>query len=828
MQDHESTDKTQAGDGKLKNIQHIEDLYKSWFLDYASYVILDRAVPNIDDGLKPVQRRILHSLYELEDGRYNKAANVIGHTMRYHPHGDMAIGDALIKLGQKELLIDTQGNWGNPLTGDRAAAPRYIEARLSDFAKEVLFNPLTTEWLPSYDGRNKEPLTLPVKFPLLLVLGTEGIAVGLSTRILPHNFVEVIKASISQLKGRKQKIFPDFISGGSADFTEYNDGMRGGKVRVRAVIDKVDARTLRIRELPFGITTSSLIESIVAANEKGTIKIKRIEDNTAAEVDIQIELPIGVSPDLTIDGLYAFTDCEVSIAANCCIIKDDRPVFIGVSDLLDASVAQTTELLKTELTILLNQLKEKIHLASLEKVFIEQKIYRKIENCTSWEDILTTIEKGLKPFRSEFIRDVTDADLNKLTEIKIKRISKFDSEIAEEALVKLKGQVKEVEYDLLNLIPYAIRYYERLLEKYGKGRERRTVKAEFETIHAASVSSATIKFYVDRKEGFVGSSLKKDELVGECTEFDEIIGISRAGEFRVAKIADKVFFAKDLIHVETFRRNDDRKVYHMIYRDGLRGPVYAKRFVIGGITRDKEYNLTKGTKGTRVLYLSVNPNGEGEIVNLNLKTKTSKTKALEIDFGAMEIKARAVKGQLVTEESVDDIEQLEKGESTLAATKVWFDQKTGHLNQSEQGNYLGEFKGDELLLTLYKDGAYELIPFNLAHYFGTNVDTLMTFSDQVVSVIFYEAERDDVYVKRFAIDKALTGKRIEFIPQATGTKVLVVSTDPSPLVKVSFKKVGQKLPPPELVRVSDFIDIKGVKALGNKLSKHKVKDVALL
>lgn len=808
----------------------VEDLYKDWFLDYASYVILDRAVPCIDDGLKPVQRRILHAMWEIEDGRFNKVANIIGHTMRYHPHGDAAIGDALTKLGQRDLLVETQGNWGNQLTGDRAAAPRYIEARLSQFAKDVLFNPKTTNWVRSYDGRNKEPINLPAKFPLLLVHGAEGIAVGLSTRILPHNFCEVIKAAISHLKGRKQKIYPDFFTGGLADFSQYNDGAKGGRVRVRAKIVKQDAKTLCVKELPFGTSTGSLIDSILAANDKGKVKIKRVEDNTAAEVDIQIEVPAGVSLDLTIDGLYAFTDCEISIATNCCIIRDDRPHFVGVSEVLETSVQQTSALLQSELEIRRHELREKIHLASLEQVFIENKIYRKIENCETWEDVLKTIAAGLKPFASGFIRAVTDDDLVKLTEIKIKRISKFDSSKAEEALAKLRDQVAEVEYDLKNLTDYVIRYYENLLEKYGKERKRRTVKESFDEIKAVQVAVSDQKLFVDAKEGFVGTGIKKGELVAQCTEFDEVIGFGRDGSFKVAKIAKKVFYAKDLLHVDVFKRNDERRVYHMIYRDGPRGATYVKRFSMGGVTRDKIYDLTRGTKGSKVLYFSANPNGEAEVVEVRTKAKTGRAKKpLVIDFGDLEIKARSVKGNLVTKESVEKVCLVEKGESTLEAQKLYFDRKGGRLVAEETSEYLGEFVGDELLFVLNTDGTCELNPVDLNHYFGTGVQQIMRFvPGLVISVVFYEGERKAYYGKRFAVDESFIGKRNEFVPPTPGTTVIVASASPSPLVKVTFKPDKGKTPTPELVRLADFIDVKGVKALGNKLSRNKVKDVKLL
>lgn len=826
MTDHTEEELNQ--DNELHDINHLEDLYRNWFLEYASYVILDRAVPNVDDGLKPVQRRILHAMWELEDGRYNKAANIIGHTMRYHPHGDAAIADAMVKMSQKELLIDTQGNWGNVATGDRSAAPRYIEARLSEFAKEVVFNPKVTEWLPSYDGRNKEPVVLPMKFPLLLAQGTEGIAVGLSTKILPHNFCEIIKSSISMLKGRKQKIEPDFLTGGIADFSAYKDGKRGGKVKVRAVITSKDAKTLNIKELPYGVTTASLIDSILSANEKKKIQIRRVEDNTAKDVDIQIELPSGASTDQTIEALYAFTDCEVNISVNCCIIRDDKPKFIGVSELLENSVNQTKNLLEAELSIKLGELKEKLHFSSLEKIFIEKRIYRKIENAETWDAVLKTIDKGLSQYKAQFIRDVNEDDLIKLTEIKIKRISKFDSKRADSAISKLKESVAEVEYDLEHLIEYSIRFYENLLKKYGKGRERRTKKATFEEIKAKQVAVANLKVYVNRKEGFVGTNLKKEEFLEECSTFDEIIGLTRSGEFRVVKVAPKTFIGKDLLHTDVFKRGDDRRIYHMIYRDGRQGPVYAKRFSIGGVTRDKVYDLTRGTKGSRVLYLSVNPNGEQEVVSISLKSKTKRAKTLTLDFSELEVKGRGVKGNLVTKEPVASIELKERGGSTFAAQQIWFDPASGKMNSEQKGQYLGEMDGDEFLLVFHQDGTYELIPFEFDHYFGTKVDFLEVYDEQTISVIYKDGEKNTIYVKRFEPDPEVLNKRVEFRSQSRGSKTLVLTTSSSPLVKVTFKKVGQKAPMPELVRVADFIDVKGVKARGNKLSKNDIKDVSLL
>ena len=815
-------------DSELQTVNHVEDLYRDWFLDYASYVILDRAVPNIDDGLKPVQRRILHSLFELEDGRYNKAANVIGHTMRYHPHGDAAIGDALVKLAQKDLLIDTQGNWGNIVTGDRAAAPRYIEARLSEFAKDVVFNPKITDWLPSYDGRNKEPIALPAKFPLLLNMGTEGIAVGLSTRILPHNFCELIKASINHLKGKSVKIDPDFNTGGVADFSEYKDGRKGGRVKIRAIIEKRDSKTLIVKEVPYGITTPSLIDSILSAHDKGKIKIKRVEDNTSSDVEVMIELPTGVSPELTIDALYAFTDCEISIATNCCIIHSGKPRFLGVSDILKASTDQTKDLLETELKLREKELLEKLHFASLERIFISNKIYRKIENAASWEAVLATIEKGLKPFAKTFYRQISQDDLIRLTDIKIKRISKFDMERAEAAITKLNDELAAVQYDLKNLIPYCIAYFTDLLEKYGKDRGRQTKKATFGEIKAAKVAHADQKVYVDYKGGFIGTTLKKFSFLGDFSTFDEVIGFTKDGKFCVQKVTGKAYLGKDLLHVAHFKRNDERMVYHLIYRDGRQGSTYVKRFTSGGVTRDKEYDLTKGTKGTKVLYFTANPNGESETVALEIKGKTKRKKKIEIDFGQLDIKTRTNKGTLVTKEPTLNVQQTKQGGSTLESQALWFDKKSGRLTLDKTEHFLGDFDGDEFLLAIHSNGTYELMGIDLEHYLGTKVSLIETYVDQIVSVVYYEGERKACYVKRFELNLELIGKRQEFVPQTKGTKILLLTTQDAPLLKVTFKPSKSGTPQPELIRLADFIEIKGVKALGNKLSKNPIKSVDLI
>ena len=809
---------------------HVEDMYRNWFLEYASYVILDRAVPEVDDGLKPVQRRILHALHELEDGRYNKAANVIGHTMRYHPHGDAAIGDALVKLAQKSLLIDTQGNWGNTLTGDRAAASRYIECRLSGFGKDVLFNDELTEWSPSYDGRNKEPVSLPVKFPLLLAMGVEGIAVGLSTRVLPHNFNELIAASIAILRGKKKAVLPDFESAGLADFTAYNDGKRGGKVRVRARIHRQDGKSLRISEVPYGVTTTGLIESILAANDKGKLRIKRVEDNTAGEVDILVELPPGVSPEQTIEALYAFTDCEVSISPNCCIIRNSRPCFIGVSELLEQSTRQTTEYLRRELEISRDQLREKMHFAALEQIFIEKKIYRRIESAETWDEVLSTIHRGLKTWSKDFLRPVSDDDVQALTEIKIKRISKYDSRKAGEALVKLKNALAEVEFNLENLIDYAVAWFKDLKRRYGKGRERRTEVTEFGVVKASAVAVANLKLYVNRKEGFVGTSLKKEEFLTDCSSLDEVIVFRRDGRFMVSKVSAKVFMGKGIQHIALFKRGDDRRIYHMVYQDGRGGAVIGKRFNVTSITRDKEYDLTRGSPASRVLYFSENPNGEREQICLHLKPQPRvRTKKVPVNFGTMDVKSRTVNGQILTKHPVREVEVLERGASTLLARPLWFDDKTGRVNSEEKGRWLGEFKGSEKMLVVYRDGAMEVNDVDPGAYYGDQVLEIRRYeSGQVVSVIYFEAGRQQIYVKRFALTDDLCGKRQNFIGGDPGSEILILTLQPTPLVKISFKKGKKGVPPPQLLRLAEFIGLKGIKATGNRLSKETVKKVVLL
>ncbi len=727
------------GDSSLDNVTHVDGMYQNWFLEYASYVILERAVPYVEDGLKPVQRRILHVLWELEDGRYNKVANIIGQTMKYHPHGDASIGDAFVQLGQKDLLIDTQGNWGNILTGDRAAAPRYIEARLSKFALDVLYSPKVTQWQQSYDGRNKEPVFLPAKFPLLLAMGVEGIAVGLACKMLPHNFIELIDASISILQGRNKKILPDFPTGGMADFSDYNDGKRGGRIRVRAKISQLDKKTLVINEIPFGTTTTSLIESIIAANDKGKIKIKKVEDNTSENVEIQIQLSVGVSPDVTMDALYAFTDCEVSISPNACIIEDEKPKFIGVSEILKISTDRTLSILKAELEFQKAELLEQLHFSSLEKIFIEKKIYRDIENAETWEAVIETIDKGLKPYKKNFVRDVTRDDILRLTEIKIKRISKFDKKKADEEMKELEKKIAETKHHLANLTEFAINYFKNLKEKYGKGKERKTEIKPFDTIVATRVAANNVKLYVNREEGFAGSSMRSDEFVCNCSDMDDIIVFAGDGKMRMIKVTDKAFVGKDVQYIGVFNKEDDRTVYHMIFRDGLRGNVYVKRFGIKGLIRDKEYDLTRGTEESKVHYMSVNPNGEAEVVNVIHKEKKHLKKLeFEFNFGELDIKGRDSVGNILTRHPVKKVVQEEKGKATLAAIKIWYDDTVHRINRDEHGKYLGEFSGDDKILTITKKGFFELHTFDLTEHFEEGTLLIEKYNpEKPISAIHY-------------------------------------------------------------------------------------------
>ena len=816
-------------DQEVNTVTQVDGMYESWFLDYASYVILERAVPDIHDGLKPVQRRILHSLKEMDDGRYNKVANVIGNTMKYHPHGDASIGDALVNMGQKDLLIDMQGNWGNILTGDRAAAPRYIESRLSKFALEVVFNPKITEWTPTYDGRTKEPVTLPVKFPLLLVQGVEGIAVGLSTKIMPHNFVELIDASISILRGRGMKVYPDFPTGGIADFSQYNDGQRGGKIKVRARIEQVDSKLLKITEVPFATTTSSLIDSIVRANEKGKIKIKKIEDNTAEFVEILIHLPPGVSPDKTIDALYAFSDCEISISPNACIIKNDKPYFMTVSDILKQSTAHTLDLLKAELEILLSEQQALWHFASLERIFIENKIYRDIEECETWEGVIDAIKKGLQPHIKHLKEPVTEEDIVRLTEIKIKRISKFDLDKANENLKRIEENIAELIDKLANLVDYAIDYFKGLKKKYKEGRTRKTEIRTFETIVASKVAIRNHKLYFNKEEGFIGTSLRKDEFVCECSDIDNVIVFRSDGKMMVTKVAAKTFVGKGVIHMAVFKKNDVRTIYNLIYRDGKQGNTYMKRFPVKSITRDKEYDLASGNKGSKILHFTANPNGEAEVVSVILKSqaKTRKLK-FDVDFTDLAIKGRGSKGNLVSKHPVSKVDLKSKGVSTLAAQKIWFDDTVQRLNIDGRGELLGEFAGDDKILVISQSGEYQLLGFDLSTHFPEDMIVLEKLdAKKPVSAIYWDGAKSKYYVKRFLVEPS--DKKVSFISDSNGSYLEVVSTDCLPVAEIEFVKERNKDQRPNLkINFEEFISVKGLKAQGNRLTTYKVKTINML
>ncbi|WP_339865532.1 DNA gyrase/topoisomerase IV subunit A [uncultured Algoriphagus sp.] len=817
------------GDESLHTSVPVTGMYKEWFLDYASYVILERAVPAIEDGLKPVQRRILHAMKEMDDGRFNKVANIIGQSMQFHPHGDASIGDAIVNMGQKELLIETQGNWGDVRTGDRAAAARYIEARLSKFALEVLFNAQTTEWQLSYDGRKREPVTLPVKFPLLLAQGVEGIAVGLSTKILPHNFCELILASIEILKGNKTNVLPDFITGGFADFSEYNEGLRGGKVKVRARIEEEDSKTLLIKDIPFGVTTDSLIDSILKANDKGKIKIKKVVDNTAKDVEIAIQLAPGVSPDVTIDALYAFTDCEVSISPNACVIIKDTPVFLTVNEILEYNTKQTRALLKRELEIRKGELMEKLLFSSLEKIFIENRIYRDIEECTTWDDVLKAIDQGLDPYKPDFYREITTDDLVRLTEIKIKRISKFDTFKADELMKRLQDELKEVNHHLRHLTDYAIAYYENLLAKYGKGRERKTEIRTFDAIQANVVAASNAKLYVNRADGFVGYGLKKDEFVCDCSDLDDIIVIRKDGVCMVSKIQEKNFMGKDILHVAVFRKGDERMVYNFIYLDGGTGRAMVKRFQVLAVTRDKEYMLTKGSKGSKTLYLTANANGEAEIITIYLtQGAKARVKVFDFDFASIDIKGRGAGGNILTRHPIRKIQLKMEGVSTLGGLNIYYDPIVGRLNTDERGKLIGNFLGDDRILVCYKSGDYELTSFETTNrYDAPNVILIEKFNpDKVLSAIYFDGGSKSYYIKRFQIETTTLNKNFNFISDHKNSYLKLVSSEKQPQVRVTLIKGKEE----EVMEydLDMLIDIKGWKALGNKLSTYEVKDLSLI
>ncbi len=814
-----------AGEDPEFRTTRLSGMYKDWFLDYASYVILERAVPEIRDGMKPVQRRILHAMKELDDGRYNKVANIIGHTMKYHPHGDASIGDALVQLGQKDLLIDTQGNWGNIFTGDSSAAPRYIEARPSKFALEVVFNPKTTTWKISYDGRNREPAFLPVKFPLLLAQGIEGIAVGLASKILPHNFNELLDSSIKHLKGKKPDLLPDFPTGGMADFTKYNNGQRGGRVRIRAKINIVDNKTLTITEIPYGTTTGSLIESIINANDKGKIKIKKIEDNTAGSVEIAITLAPGISPDQAIDALYAFTDCEVSISPNCCVIANGKPQFMSINDILEISTDNTVELLKKELEIKKHELLEQHMFSSLEKIFIEKKIYRDIEECETWESVLSTISKGLKPFKNKFYREIEKDDIIKLTEIKIKRISKYDSLKADEVIKNLETELSDVNKKLENLIEYAVDYFKYIKVKYGKGRERKTEIRCFDNIEATRVAVANEKLYVNRSEGFAGTGMKKDEYVCECSDIDDIIVFRKDGTFVVTKVSEKSFVGKDVIHIDVFKRNDDRTIYNMIYQDGKSNKAFMKRFSIKGVTRDRKYDLTKGSKGSKVLYFTANPNGEAEVVTVHLKHKPRlKKPAFDIDFSQLAIKSRSAVGNMVTRHQVKKVELKDEGVPTLSARHIWFDKTILRLNVDKRGQYIGSFKGDDKILTIYSSGTYRLMNYDLSSHFEEEPLIIEKYQPgKIVTAIYYDGRLKNHYIKRFEVDE--TDKIVSFIGEHSENRLLEVSVHPSPVIKIETLTKAKKKKTEEEIVIEDFITVKGLKAKGKRITQHKLKNV---
>jgi topoisomerase IV subunit A len=821
-----------SGDG-IHSIA-LDGLYQNWFLDYASYVILERAVPRIEDGLKPVQRRILHSLKEMDDGRFNKVANVIGNSMQFHPHGDAAIGEAIVNMGQKDLLIETQGNWGDIRTGDSAAAPRYIEARLSKFALDVVYNPQTTEWQLSYDGRKKEPVTLPVKFPLLLAQGVEGIAVGLSTKILPHNFCELIKASIDVLKEKKPKIYPDFPTGGIADFSEYNQGMRGGKIKVRARMDILDKKTLIIKEIPFATTTTSLMESIVKASEKGQIKVKQVVDNTAKDVEIVIHLQSGQSPEIAMDALYAFTDCEISISPNACVIVEDKPQFMGVNEILKYNTQQTVTLLKRELEIRKAELMEKILFSSLEKIFIENRIYRDIEEAKTWEEVISRIDKGLKPHKKKFYREITNDDIVKLTEIKIKRISRFDSFKADEMLKDLEKELKETQHHLRHLTDYAIAYYQRLLEKYGKGRERKTEIKSFQSVSATEVIATNQKLYVNRTDGFVGFGLKRDEkteFICDCSDLDNVIAIRKDGKAVISKIQEKGFMGKDILYAGIWKKGDDRMTYNVIYSDGKSGRTFAKRFNLPGVTRDKEYDLTQGHPNSKIHYVTGNPNGEAETVEVKLSPAcTARKKIFEYDFSELEIKGRGSRGNTITHYPVRKVEKLKEGVSTLSKIDLWYDEASGRLNKDGRGRKLGKFDGDDQIIAFMRNGSYKITNFDLSNRYDPEKTLhLEKFNPKkAVSAVYVDGESKQFMVKRFMIETSTVDKEFGFISEGIGSRLVVVSTAESPEVEIEVQKSKDKPKKTETVSLDEIVDIKGWKAMGNRVSEYKVTRASLV
>ena len=810
------------------SLTRVSGMYKDWFLDYASYVILERAVPSIEDGFKPVQRRILHSMKDLDDGRFNKVANIVGHTMQYHPHGDASIADAMVQIGQKELLIETQGNWGNILTGDRSAASRYIEARLSKFALEVVFSPKITKWQSSYDGRRKEPINLPVKFPLLLTQGGEGIAVGLSTKILPHNFIELIDSSIKCLKGKKFTLFPDFPTSGIMDVSNYNDGLRGGRIKVRARINQLNKNTLVISQIPFSTTTSSLIDSIVKANDNGKIKIRKIEDNTANNVEILVHLPSGVSPDKTIDGLFAFTSCETSISPLGCVIENNKPLFVGVSEILRRSTEHTRELLKLELEYKRGDFENQWHYASLERIFIENRIYRDIEDVDTWEGVIKAISDGLQPFINKLKREIVKDDVIRLTEIKIKRISKFDIDKAKLKIQSIESELEQINYNLNNLTDFAISYFKNLKSLYGKDKKRKTEIRVFADVDAKKVVVKNSKLYVNREEGFIGTSIRKDEFVEECSDIDDIIAFTQNGEMMVTKVDSKKFIEKNIVHVAVFKKKDNRTVYNMIYRDGKKGTSYIKRFSVTGVTRDKMYNLTRGTEGTKILYFSANPNGEAEIVNVILRQSGSiKKLKWELDFADLEIKGRGSKGNIVTKYTINRIEFKEKGLSTLKPRKIWFDETIQRLNVDNRGELLGEFKGDDYLVIVQQKGILKTVKPDLNMHFPEDMIILEKWiTEKPISAIYFDGNKDRYFVKRFLAGNQKVEQ--QFIPTGSKIQLEMVSSDWKPVIETNFSKTSKGTRDNLIQNFEDLISIKGIKAQGNQLSSHKIKNINLL
>ena len=829
---HIQPEETPAGEERHEEkheLKYLSGMFQNWFLDYASYVILERAVPYVNDGLKPVQRRIMHAMKEMDDGRYNKVANIIGQTMQYHPHGDASIGDALVSLGQKDLLVDTQGNWGNILTGDGAAAPRYIEARLSKFALDVVFNAKTTVWQLSYDGRKREPVTLPVKFPLLLAQGVEGIAVGLSSKILPHNFNELIDASIQYLKGEDFEIYPDFPTGGLIDVSKYNDGIRGGAIKIRAKIEKIDSKTLAINEVPFGRNTGALIETIIKATDKGKIKIKKIDDNTAANVEILIHLMPGTSSDKTIDALYAFTDCEIPVSPNACIIEDDKPHFIGVSDILRKNTDQTVMLLKLELEIRKKELEEAWHYASLEKIFIEERIYKDkgFEESANMDEVVAHIDKRLEPWKPKLRREVTREDIIKLMEIKMARILKFNKEKADEYLQSIEDEIAEILNNIENIIPYSIEYYLRIKSKYGKGRERKTEIRNFENIEAAKVMVANEKLYVDFDEGFMGTSLKKNEYVCDCSNLDEIIVFRKDGTYFVSKVAEKAFIGKNIQYLNVFKKNDTRTIYNVVYRDGRAGAIYMKRFAVTGVTRDKEYDVTQGTPGSKILYFSANPNGEAEVLRITLKPKPRLKKLIfECDLGELAIKGRQSMGNVLSKNEVHKIALKEKGVSTLGGRKIWFDTDVKRLNADGRGEFIGEFQGDDKILVIFKNGELELYNFDLSNHFNGEILLIEKFNPKkTMSVIYWDQEQGFYYVKRFQIDDEIgTNKTIDFIGENPGNKLINITWVHYPRFELEFGGKNSEREN-EIIEVAEFIGVKSYKAKGKRLSTYHVENI---